>query len=113
MPAHPLDNAAIAELLAVASASAKFPLQKALRRASRRAFLWPEAAADIVAAGRSLTELSGGGPHLQRVIGARLGKPPGVPEPPAGRSRFFTIPPAPAALAGRPSPSRRRSAPFF
>ena len=53
MGSHPLANADIAELLAVASASAKYPLQKALRRASRRAFMWPEEAAAIHAAGRA------------------------------------------------------------
>ena len=40
-----LTNSAIAELLALAAEHAKQPLQKALRRASRRAFLWPEEAA--------------------------------------------------------------------
>src|SRR5947207_10981865 len=103
LPVHPLDNAAIAELLAVASASAKFPLQKALRRASRRAFLWPEEASEIVAAGRSLTEFSGVGPHLERVIGAWLEDPPDAPAPPPERSGFLTIPAARAALAGAPS----------
>src|SRR5436189_3317917 len=100
---HPLDNAAIAELLAVASGKAKYPLQKALRRASRRAFLWPEEAAEIVAAGRSLTELSGVGPHLERVIGAWLEDPPDVPDPPPERSGFLTLPVARAALAGAPA----------
>src|SRR5712671_2651283 len=103
MPARPLDNAAIAELLAVASASAKFPLQRALRRASRRAFLWPEEAADIVAAGRSLTELSGVGPHLERIIGAWLEDPPDLSDAPAERAGFLTMPAARAALAGAPT----------
>src|SRR2546421_8831610 len=103
LPVHPLDNAAIAELLAVASASAKFPLQRALRRASRRAFLWPEEAAAIVAAGRSLTELSGVGPHLERLILGWLEDPPDIPDPPAERVGFLTIPAARAVLAGAPS----------
>jgi histidinol phosphatase-like PHP family hydrolase len=103
MPAHSLDNAAIAELLAAASARAKFPLQKALRRASRRAFLWPEEAADIVAAERSLTELSGVGPHLERVILGWLQEPPPVPDPPPLRAGFLTIPAARSALAAAPS----------
>src|SRR5438105_9639190 len=103
LPVHPLDNAALAELLAVASTSAKYPLQKALRRASRRAFLWPEESAVIVAAGRSLTELSGVGPHLERVIGGWLADPPEVPEPSPLRAGFLTIPAARAALAGAPS----------
>ena len=103
LPVHPLDNAALAELLAVASTSAEYPLQKALRRASRRAFLWPEEAAEIVAAGRSLTELSGVGPHLERVIGGWLADPPEVPEPPPLRAGFLTLLAARAALAGAPA----------
>jgi len=63
-----LTNAAIAELLAVAADSAQMPLQKALRRASRKAFLWEEEAAAMVREGRSLTELPTVGPHLNRVI---------------------------------------------
>ncbi|HLY92778.1 MAG TPA: hypothetical protein VKQ89_05940 [Candidatus Angelobacter sp.] len=46
-----LTNSEIAELLAVAAESAKMPLQKALRRASRKAFLWPEEAAQVVEQG--------------------------------------------------------------
>jgi len=42
-----LTNLEIAELLAREAESAKQPVQRALRRASRRAFLWPEEAADI------------------------------------------------------------------
>jgi len=52
-----LTNSDIAELLAIAAESAKQPLQKALRRASRKAFLWPEEAAQIINEGRSLEEL--------------------------------------------------------
>jgi hypothetical protein len=37
-----LDNAGIAELLARESEAASHILQRALRRAARRAFLWPE-----------------------------------------------------------------------
>ena len=37
-----LSNAAIAELLALAAETAKMPLQKALRRASRKAFFGPK-----------------------------------------------------------------------
>jgi hypothetical protein len=37
-------NAEIAELLAQAAEHAKQPVQRALRRAARRAFLWPEEA---------------------------------------------------------------------
>src|SRR5712672_1370234 len=99
-----LDNAAIAELLAVASKDAPYPiLGKALRRASRRAFTWPEDASAIFAAGRSLTELAGVGPHLEGVIRGWLEDPPDPPEPPPLRAGFLTIPAARAALARDPS----------
>lgn len=39
-----LPNSRIAELLALAAEKAKMPLQKALRRASRKAFLWADEA---------------------------------------------------------------------
>jgi histidinol phosphatase-like PHP family hydrolase len=104
---HPLDNAAIAELLADLSGKKKYPLQKALRRASRRAFLWPEEAAHIHASGRSLTELTGVGPHLERIIRAWLDDPPPVPEAPAIRAGFLTIPGARAILAREPAWARR------
>src|ERR1041385_2423895 len=99
-----LTNAQIAELLAVASESAKQPLQKALRRASRKAFLWPEEAAEILEQGRSLEELAGVGPSLNRIIRRWLDDPPDdVPKPPEIRSGFMTIPRAQAMLAARPA----------
>ena len=67
----------------MASESAKQPLQKALRRASRKAFLWPEEASQIVEQGRSLEELAGVGPSLNRIIRRWLDDPPDdVPKPP-------------------------------
>ncbi|HEY6091551.1 MAG TPA: PHP domain-containing protein [Gemmatimonadales bacterium] len=98
-----VDNAAIAELLAVASTQAKYPLQKALRRASRRALLWPEEAAAIHASGRSLTELAGVGPHLERIIRGWLEDPPPMANPPPIREGFLTLPQARAILARDPS----------
>ncbi len=102
-PPRALDNSDIAELLAVASTTAKYPAQKALRRAARRAFLWPEQAADLLAAGRSLTELSGVGPFLEQVIRGWLQDPPPIPEPPALRQGFLTLPQARAALRAEPA----------
>ena len=52
-----LSNAAIAELLALAAETAKMPSQKALWRASRKAFLWTEEAVILAEEGLSLTEL--------------------------------------------------------
>jgi len=53
-----ISNADLAEWLAVRSAEATTALrQKALKRAARSAFLWPVEAAELLAEGRSLTEL--------------------------------------------------------
>src|SRR5256885_15660105 len=71
-----LRNSEIAELLGVAAESAKMPLQKALRRASRKAVLWPEEAALMFAEKRPLIELAGVGPHLSRIISAWIEEPP-------------------------------------
>jgi hypothetical protein len=46
--ADSLGNSDIAELLPLGGENAKQPIQKALRHASRRAFLWPEEAADLI-----------------------------------------------------------------
>ena len=63
-----LTDADIAELLARAAEEAKQPLQRALRRASRRAFLWPVEVEDMFRGGEDLTELSGIGPYVSKLI---------------------------------------------
>jgi histidinol phosphatase-like PHP family hydrolase len=98
-----LTNRDIAELLAVAAESAKQPIQKALRRASRRAFHWPEEAADLVEQGRSLEEFQSAGPYLSKVIRRWIENPPDVPRPPEIRANFFTLPEARALLAKNPA----------
>jgi histidinol phosphatase-like PHP family hydrolase len=98
-----LTNSDIAELLAIAAESAKQPLQKALRRASRKAFLWPEEAAQMVQEGRSLEELAGVGPSLSRIIGRWIHDPPDVPKPPEIRTGFLTALRAREILAAHPS----------
>jgi histidinol phosphatase-like PHP family hydrolase len=98
-----LTNSDIAELLAVAAESAKQPLQKALRRASRKAFLWPEEAAQIVDEGRSLEELAGVGPSLNKIIRRWIQDPPDVPKPPEIRSGFLTVLRAQKILETNPS----------
>src|SRR6185437_10528964 len=45
-------NSDLAEPLAVEAEKARPPLTRAFRRASRRAFLWPEEAKDMVLRGR-------------------------------------------------------------
>jgi hypothetical protein len=86
-----LSNADIAELLAVAAESAKQPLQKALRRAPRKYFLWPDEAMTLVQEGRSLEELPGVGQSLSRMIKRWLDNPPEVPHPPETRKGFRTL----------------------
>jgi histidinol phosphatase-like PHP family hydrolase len=98
-----LRNSEVAELLAVAAQEAKMPLQKALRRASRKAFLWPEEAALMLQEGRSLTELPAVGPHLNRLIASWIENPPAVPRRPLIRKGFFSWPEARAELANKPS----------
>jgi histidinol phosphatase-like PHP family hydrolase len=98
-----LPNSKIAELLALAAEAAKMPLQKALRRASRKAFLWPDEASTLVQQGRSLTELPGVGPHLNRIIKGWIDEPPGISKPPDIRKSFLTLPEARAELAKKPS----------
>jgi histidinol phosphatase-like PHP family hydrolase len=100
---HSCDNAKIAELLAVAGDSARPPLTKAFRRASRRAFLWPEEAADLVQKGRSLTELPGIGPYLEKIIRRWINDPPETPKPPEIRKGFLTLVQARAIIAEKPA----------
>jgi len=88
---RPLSNKKIAELLAREAETAKMPAQKALRAAARRAFMWEEEAADIVAKGRSLTELDKIGPCIAQLVKRWIDKPPAVPEVPDVRRQFLTI----------------------
>lgn len=100
---HTLTNSDIAELLAREAEHAKMPAQKALRAASRRAFMWPEEAAELVQQGRSLTELPKVGPFIDKVIQRWLDNPPAVPDPPEIRRQFLTATHATAALAKKPA----------
>src|SRR2546423_7867103 len=74
-----LSNAQIAELLAAEADKASYPVQRALRKAGRSAFLWPMEAAELARQKRSLTELRGIGPYLEKVIKNWLEKPPQIP----------------------------------
>src|SRR5437868_9625186 len=97
-----LTNSDVAELLAREAETARMPAQKALRRASRRAFFWPEEAALLVQQQRSLTELSGVGPYLERLIAGWIENPPAVPRRPESRRDFLTLTAARAVLAKKP-----------
>ena len=100
--AHELDNAQLAELLARQAENARPPLTRAFRRASRRAFLWPEEASSLQKLGRSLTELQGIGPYLEKLIRTWFNDAPLPPSPPALRSGFLTFTEAQTILAPKP-----------
>lgn len=63
-----LSNSDLAELLARKAETSSGILVRAFRRAARSAFSWPERAADLVAAGRPLTELHGVGPFIEKEL---------------------------------------------
>jgi histidinol phosphatase-like PHP family hydrolase len=94
-----LKNSGIAELLARESEDASRFVQKALRRAARLSFIWPEEAAALLAEKRSLTEFPGVGPHLERIIRGWIESTPPIPKNPPIRSDFITLPEARAVLA--------------
>jgi histidinol phosphatase-like PHP family hydrolase len=97
-----VDNASLAQRLSLEAEEATYPLQKALRRAARAAFIWPEEASEIVASGRSLTELPSVGPHLEKLLRAWLAdSTEKAPVPPIRRG-FLTLPAARKILARHP-----------
>jgi histidinol phosphatase-like PHP family hydrolase len=98
-----ITNAHIAELLARAAEEAEGQLRMAFKRAARLAFLWPEEVGDLLAANRSLTELAGLGPYLERKIREWLDKPPGRIVPPPERRQFLTLTTARTILAKNPA----------
>jgi hypothetical protein len=61
-------NAEIAEWLAGEAKRARPLMTRAFRRAARRAHLWPEEAATLIEQRRSLPELPGSGPYIEKVI---------------------------------------------
>ena len=79
----PITNASLAELLALEAEESSGHLQRAFKRASRRAFLWPEEAFTLLSNNRSLTELPGIGPYLAKRITGWMSAPPKVAEPPS------------------------------
>jgi hypothetical protein len=97
-----LTNSEIAELLAREATSAQQPLERALRRAARRALLWPEEVAEMLKKGRSLTELAGIGPYLSKLITGWLESPPEIASPPPIRQNFITLPEARSLLSKDP-----------
>jgi putative hydrolase len=101
--ASTLSNANIAELLAKAAEKAHPPANRALRRASRHAFLWPEEAFDLFTAKRSFTELQSVGPYIEKLIRQWLANPPVVDVQPALRTGFLTFTEAQTILKENPT----------
>lgn len=103
-----LSNTAIAELLAQQAETETGILSRAFRRAARSAFLWPEEASDLVAQNRSLTELRGIGPFIEKQIRSWFDKTQRpVKSVPALRQDFISMAEARQLLAGRPSWSEK------
>jgi histidinol phosphatase-like PHP family hydrolase len=100
---EPLTNSQIAELLAIAAEDAPAPLNKAYRRASRKALLWPEEVSKLLQEDRSLTELPGVGPYLNKIISRWMELSPAVAKPPDVRANFLTRTEARAILRTNPS----------
>jgi putative hydrolase len=97
-----LSNAQIAELLSQASEAATGHLQRALRKATQAAFLWPVEAGELLAKKESLQQLARIGPHLARLIQRWCEAPPPLPELSPLRQNFLTTAQAKRILAKRP-----------
>lgn len=97
-----LTNGEIAELLARAAEEARPPANRALRRASRHAFLWPAEALDLFETEQPLTELQGVGPYIAGLIQNWCLEPPALTMPPPLRIGFLTFTEAQAILAQDP-----------
>jgi putative hydrolase len=102
-----LTNADLAELLAQEAEQQVGIRQRAFRRATRAAFLWPEEAADLVARGGSLGELKGIGPYLSAQVTKWLESPPPKISPPPLRRDFLTLAKARRILAATPGWAER------
>jgi len=98
-----LTNANLAELLARQAETGRPPVNRALRRAARHAFLWPNEAFYLRASDCPLTDLQSVGPHLEKIISGWLDDPPPVPEAPLLRCGFMTFVEAEAILAANPT----------
>jgi histidinol phosphatase-like PHP family hydrolase len=98
-----LSNTDIAELLAKQAQRETGILSRAFRRAARSAFLWPENVTDLAAQNRSLTELRGIGPFIEKQIRRWLDKPPPLSTKiPAIRQDFISLAEAKQLLTRKP-----------
>ena len=98
-----LSNAAIAELFAQGAERQEGIRQRAFKKAARSAFLWPEEACALLVSGRSLTELKGIGPFLEKQLRTWLEHPPEKIATPQLRRDFLALADARALLARKPA----------
>src|SRR4051812_2475398 len=98
-----ITNADIAEWLALEAEQATGHLQRALRKASRAAFLWPKEVEALLAGDESLQELPAVGPFLERLLRRWCENPPSKTEPPALRRNFLTLAHARRILSSNPN----------
>jgi histidinol phosphatase-like PHP family hydrolase len=103
-----LSNIDVAELLARHAEKETGILSRAFRRAARNAFLWPKEVAHLAAQNRSLTELRGIGPFIEKQIRRWLDKPLRLSKkPPEIRRDFISIADARRLLATKPAWSKK------
>jgi histidinol phosphatase-like PHP family hydrolase len=103
-----LSNTDVAELLARHAEQETGILSRAFRRAARSAFLWPTEVTNLAAQNRSLTELRGIGPFIEKQIRRWLDKPLRLSKkPPEIRRDFISLADARRILAAKPAWSRR------
>ena len=96
-----LSNTDIAELLAQQAETETGILSRAFRRAARNAFLWTEEVSDLVTQTRSLTELRGIGPFIEKQVRQWIEKPHQAKTVPAIRRDFLSLAEARILLAAR------------
>lgn len=101
-PSSKLTNRDLAELLALEAERSEGRKQRALRRASRSALMWPEEAHALQESGGSLTELRSIGPFTAHFISEWLRESPDPPVPPPLREGFITYAYARTVVAAHP-----------
>ncbi len=98
-----LTNSQLAELLSREADQAEGVRQRALRRAARSAFLWPDAAVALVQRGGALTELHGVGPFIASQLQRWIDDPPAaLDDVPLIRRDFLDLAQARAVLDAQP-----------
>ena len=83
-------------------------LSRVYRRAARSAFLWPEEVSDLVVQNRSLTELRGIGPFIEKQIRQWMEKPHQAKTVPAICRDFLSLAEARRLLATSPAGQKLR-----